>query len=141
VRPSNSFQWGRVRLLRLSPIAIHYESQLDTPPFDPHRDKARDGNASVTRSLRRLSQLSWQLEREAKSVLCEINPIDQRGECRRRFDGRFQAMTPCPGVLKNLRDPVRGYLRALDGIQNGFFVIEDLPCRDRNDSLDLSRRQ
>ena len=35
-------------------------------------------------------------------------------------------MTPCGGALNNLWNPVRSYLCALDGIQHGFLVIENL---------------
>jgi hypothetical protein len=54
MRPSDSFEQGRVGPLRLAPIAIDYQPQLDTPPFYLHRDEARDSNASVIRSLRSL---------------------------------------------------------------------------------------
>jgi len=95
----------------------------------------------VTRSLRSWGELSWQLECEAKSVWGELNSIYQDGESGRTFGRRFQAMTPGAGALENLWNPVRSYLSALDGVQNGFFVIEDLPRRDRYNSLDLCRRQ
>ena len=48
-------------------------------------------------------------------------------------------MTPCAGALNNLRHPARIYLCALDGIQNGCLVIENLHRRARNNSLDFRR--
>jgi hypothetical protein len=85
--------------------------------------------------------LSWQFEREAKSFCGELDPIYQCSECRGSLCFKTQATTPRAGALHDLRNLVRGDLRVLDGVQNGFFVIEDLPRRDSYNSLDLCRRQ
>ena len=47
MRPSDGFQKGRICILSLTLIAIHYQSQFDAAAFYLHRDEARHRNAGM----------------------------------------------------------------------------------------------